>query len=104
MATRVFLALGSNLGDRHGRLIEAIERLQARIAIDAISSIYQTEPWGYANQPRFLNAACAGVTDLSPEDVLAFVKTIELSWAVNPPFVMARAQSTSIFFCTTTLS
>ena len=86
MATRVFLALGSNLGDRHGRLIEAIERLQARIAIDAISSIYQTEPWGYADQPRFLNAACAGVTDLSPEDVLAFVKTIEVELGREPTF------------------
>jgi dihydropteroate synthase/2-amino-4-hydroxy-6-hydroxymethyldihydropteridine diphosphokinase len=74
---RVYLALGSNLGDRHGRLIEAVERLQAHIAIDAMSSIYQTEPWGYADQPRFLNAACAGTTELSAEDVLHFVKSIE---------------------------
>ncbi|MBP7686631.1 MAG: dihydropteroate synthase [Thermoflexales bacterium] len=83
---RVYLALGSNLGDRHGRLIEAVERLQAHIAIDAISSIYQTEPWGYADQPRFLNAACSGTTDLSPEDVLAFAKSIEVALGREPTF------------------
>ena len=83
---RVYLALGSNLGDRHGRLIEAVERLQAHIAIDAISSIYQTEPWGYTDQPCFLNAACAGTTDLSPEDVLTFVKAIEVELGREPTF------------------
>ncbi|HZY41515.1 MAG TPA: dihydropteroate synthase [Anaerolineae bacterium] len=77
MTARVYLALGSNLGDRHGYLIEAVKRLQAHIAVDAISSIYQTEPWGYADQPRFLNAACAGATELSAEEVLHFVKAIE---------------------------
>jgi dihydropteroate synthase/2-amino-4-hydroxy-6-hydroxymethyldihydropteridine diphosphokinase len=77
MTARVYLALGSNLGDRHGRLIEAVARVQAHIAVDAISPIYQTEPWGCAEQPRFLNAACAGTTTLSAEDVLHFVKAIE---------------------------
>ena len=77
MTARVYLALGSNLGDRHGCLIEAVARLRAHIAVDAISSIYQTEPWGYADQPRFLNAACAGTTELSAEDVLHFAKVIE---------------------------
>jgi dihydropteroate synthase/2-amino-4-hydroxy-6-hydroxymethyldihydropteridine diphosphokinase len=77
MTGRVCLALGSNLGDRHGRLIEAVARLQTHIAVDAISPIYQTEPWGYADQPRFLNAACAGATELSAEEVLHFVKVIE---------------------------
>lgn len=83
---RVYLALGSNLGDRHGRLIEALDRLHTRIAIDAVSSIYQTEPWGYADQPRFLNAACAGTTDLSPDEVLAFVKSIEVELGREPTF------------------
>ena len=75
--TRVYLGLGSNLGDRYGRLIEAFDRLQAHIAIDVISSIYETEPWGYADQPRFLNVACGGETDLSPQELLGAVKTIE---------------------------
>ena len=75
--TCVYLGLGSNLGDRHGRLIEACERLQAHVTLEAISSIYETEPWGHADQPRFLNAACSGETDLTPEDLLGFVKSIE---------------------------
>ena len=73
----VYLALGSNLGDRHGRLIEAIDRLQRRVTIEAVSSIYQTEPWGYTDQPRFLNAACSGRTSLSTAELLVFVKSIE---------------------------
>ena len=86
MSARVYLALGSNLGDRHGHLIEALDRLQAQVTIDAISSIYQTEPWGYADQPRFLNAACSGTTSLSPRDLLAFVKSIEAEMKRAPTF------------------
>ncbi len=83
---RVYLALGSNLGDRHGHLIAALDRLQRRVAIDAISAIYQTEPWGYADQPRFLNAACTGTTDLAAEELLAFAKTIEAELGREPTF------------------
>ena len=86
MIARVYLALGSNLGDRHGYLIEAIDRLQAQVTIEAVSSIYQTEPWGYANQPHFLNAACSGTTNLPPEDLLAFVKSIEADMKREPTF------------------
>ena len=84
--TRVYLGLGSNLGDRYGRLIEAWDRLSAQVAIDAISSIYETEPWGYADQPRFLNAACGGETDLPPEDLLAGIKAIEAALGREPTF------------------
>src|SRR5512137_461164 len=74
---RVYLGLGSNIGDRYGHLIDALDRLQACLAIDAISSIYETEPWGYADQPRFLNAVCGGETDLSPQELLGAVKAVE---------------------------
>ena len=84
--TRVYLGLGSNLGDRYGCLIEALDRLQAHIAIDAISSIYETEPWGYADQPRFLNAACRGETDRTPQELLSAVKTIEMELGREPTF------------------
>jgi dihydropteroate synthase/2-amino-4-hydroxy-6-hydroxymethyldihydropteridine diphosphokinase len=84
--TRVYLGLGSNLGDRYGRLIEVLDRLQAHVVIDAISSIYETEPWGYADQPRFLNAVCGGETELSPQDLLGAVKTIELEMGREPTF------------------
>jgi dihydropteroate synthase/2-amino-4-hydroxy-6-hydroxymethyldihydropteridine diphosphokinase len=84
--TRVYLGLGSNLGDRYARLIEALARLQGHVAIDAISSIYETEPWGYADQPHFLNAACGGETDLSPQELLGAVKTIEMELGREPTF------------------
>jgi len=83
---RVYLALGSNLGDRHGHLIAAIDQLQAQVRVDAVSAIYQTEPWGYADQPRFLNAVCGGETDLSPEDLLQFAKRVEGQLGREPTF------------------
>jgi dihydropteroate synthase/2-amino-4-hydroxy-6-hydroxymethyldihydropteridine diphosphokinase len=84
--TRVYLGLGSNLGDRYGRLIEALDRLQAHVTIDAISSIYETEPWGYADQPCFLNAVCGGETELSARDLLGCAKAIETELGREPTF------------------
>ncbi len=86
MGQRVYLGLGSNIGDRYGHLIEALDRLQACLAIDVISSIYETEPWGYAGQPRFLNAVCGGETDLSPQELLGAVKAIEADLGREPTF------------------
>ncbi len=84
--TRVYLGLGSNLGDRYGHLIEALARLGSCVAIDAISSIYETEPWGYTDQPLFLNAVCGGEIDLSPLELLDAVKTIETELGREPTF------------------
>ena len=84
--TRVYLGLGSNLGDRYGRLIAALDRLQAHVVVDAISSIYETAPWGYADQPHFLNAVCSGETDLRPQNLLAAVKSIETELGREPTF------------------
>jgi dihydropteroate synthase/2-amino-4-hydroxy-6-hydroxymethyldihydropteridine diphosphokinase len=82
----IALGLGSNLGDRHGHLVEAIDHLSARVAIESIASIYETEPWGFLDQARFLNTACAGATDLSPEELLAFVKSIEVEMGRETTF------------------
>ncbi len=86
MGQRVYLGLGSNLGDRYGHLIEAIERLQPCLPIDVISSIYETEPWGYAEQPRFLNAVCGGETDMPPQELLRVAKSIETAMGREPTF------------------
>lgn len=54
----VYLGLGSNLGDREANLRQAIERIEALgLEITNTSSIYETEPAGYRNQPLFLNQA-----------------------------------------------
>mgnify|MGYP001054467343 CR=1 FL=1 len=73
----VFLALGSNLGDRYGHLRAALERLRERVEIEVVSSVYETEPAYVTDQPRFLNAVLRGRTSLSPLELLAFVKEVE---------------------------
>ncbi len=74
---RIYLGLGSNLGDRAQNIYAALQRLEARIRLDQISSLYETEPVGSADQPWFLNLVCSGETDLPPEALLHLVKTIE---------------------------
>lgn len=74
---QVYLGLGANLGDRQGNILQALQYVQARASITAVSSFYETEPVGYLDQPKFLNVCCALETDLPPRDLLRFVKWIE---------------------------
>jgi len=75
---RVYLALGSNLGDREGHLRAAVRGLRAGgVAIDVVSSLYETPPWGVEEQPAFLNAAVGGETQLTPRELLDLAKRIE---------------------------
>ncbi|TAJ18066.1 MAG: 2-amino-4-hydroxy-6-hydroxymethyldihydropteridine diphosphokinase [Dehalococcoidia bacterium] len=75
---RVALALGSNLGDREAHLREAVEGLRAGgVAIEAVSSLYETPPWGVVEQPAFLNAALVGTTSLTARELLLLAKQIE---------------------------
>jgi GTP cyclohydrolase-4 len=75
----VYLALGSNLGDRRGNLAAALQKLRDIVDIDIISSVYETEPVGYLDQPRFLNITCGGKTWLSPQELLKHAKAIEVA-------------------------
>ncbi len=74
---RVFIALGSNLGDRQDNLDRALEALTAAVRITARSSIYETDPAYVLDQPVFLNMVVAGETRLRPEPLLAELKRIE---------------------------
>jgi 2-amino-4-hydroxy-6-hydroxymethyldihydropteridine diphosphokinase len=76
MAT-VFIALGSNLGDRRGHLAEAIRRLGDLGLVTRASPVYETEPWGIREQPRFLNQVVELQTDLPPHTLLRHLQTIE---------------------------
>ena len=76
MAT-AYLGLGANLGDREGAIRSAIQELGAAGEVVAVSSLYETDPVGYPEQPAFLNGCAALRTELSPEDMLSFVKGIE---------------------------
>lgn len=82
----VYLALGSNLGDRRGNLAAAIQRLREKVEIHTISSVYETEPVGYLDQPRFLNMVCCGKTELAAQELLQEVKTIETAIGRQPSF------------------
>ncbi|HVB75482.1 MAG TPA: GTP cyclohydrolase MptA [Ktedonobacteraceae bacterium] len=73
----VYLALGSNLGDRRGNLSAALQRLREIMKITTTSSVYDTEPVGYSDQPRFLNIALRGQTTLTPRELLKAAKQIE---------------------------
>ncbi len=74
---KVYLGLGSNVGNRARNIYSALRRLQHEIHLDQISSLYQTQPVGYSDQPWFLNLVCTAETHLSPEDLLVLAKRIE---------------------------
>jgi 2-amino-4-hydroxy-6-hydroxymethyldihydropteridine diphosphokinase len=76
---RAYVGLGSNLGDRSATLTRALELLGERQAISlvAVSSFRETDPVGYLDQPRFLNAAVAIETSLSPQALLLALLEIE---------------------------
>jgi 2-amino-4-hydroxy-6-hydroxymethyldihydropteridine diphosphokinase len=82
--TTVYIALGSNLGDRRANLVEAISRLQTHVAVEKVSSVYETEPAYVADQPRFLNMVLQGSTALSPRELLSFLKKIEQHMGRTP--------------------
>lgn len=82
--TRVYLGLGSNTGDRFGNLREAVKRLAPQVRVEALSTVYDTQPVGYVPQPSFLNAVVQGETDLPPRDLLSFVKGIEEGMGRTP--------------------
>ncbi len=79
MANRVtvFIALGSNQGDRRAHLREAVRRIADCLAVERRSSVYETEPAYVTSQPRFLNMVLVGRTGLEPHALLDCLKRIE---------------------------
>jgi 2-amino-4-hydroxy-6-hydroxymethyldihydropteridine diphosphokinase len=79
-ATVAYLGLGSNVGDRPAHLRAAIEALRGHgVDVEAVSSLYETEPVGEVlEQPDFLNAAARVRTELDPEGLLDLCKAIEV--------------------------
>ncbi len=75
----IYLSTGSNLGDRALNLHNALTGLAPKVEVLAHSSIYETEPWGYVDQPTFLNQAIKASTTLEPLDLLAYLKKLEAS-------------------------
>lgn len=72
-----YLALGTNLGRRLENLRRALQALAPEVAVQAISSIYETEPAYVLDQPRFYNLALRAETTLPPMAVLQLLKGLE---------------------------
>jgi 2-amino-4-hydroxy-6-hydroxymethyldihydropteridine diphosphokinase len=71
--TLAYVGLGSNLGDRKATIRRAVELLGAA----RVSTLIETEPWGYADQPRFLNAVAELETDEGPRALLERLLEVE---------------------------
>ena len=75
---KLYLSLGSNLGDRAENLHRAIALIEERVGtVQRVSSFIETEPWGFESKHPFLNAACLVLTTLSPMECLDATQQIE---------------------------
>jgi len=77
--TRVFLGLGSNVGDRYNFIINAIKEIEKIQSVKLISSssVYETEPWGNKEQNRFLNSVVEVDANLEPLKLFRELKRVE---------------------------
>lgn len=73
----VYLGLGSNLGRRADNLRRAIVLLRRYVRPRRASSVYETAPWGFSQQPDFLNCVLEVTATLAPHQILASVKGLE---------------------------
>jgi len=71
--TVAYVGLGANLGDREARIRRAADLIDAR----RLSTVIETEPWGYLDQPRFLNAVAEVETELEARELLGLLFDVE---------------------------
>ena len=86
MLFEAYLGLGSNLGDRAGNIASGLESVRALSRTLTVSSLYETTPHGFRDQPSFLNAACAIWTPLDAFGLMAEIRAIETSLSGPRPF------------------
>ena len=78
MTHNLYLALGSNMGQRHANIMRALELIDQRVgSVYRVSSLIETEPWGFDSPHRFVNAVCLVHTMLSPRLCLEETQLIE---------------------------
>lgn len=80
----VAFGLGANLGDRAGALRSAAVELARKVEITAVSSVYETAPYGHRDQPAFLNCCVVGETITSARSLLALIAAIEAHLGRKP--------------------
>ncbi len=74
---KVYFGLGSNVGDRGAYIEEAIRLLAKEVNIEKRAEIYESKAFGVTDQDNFINTAIVGTTDLSPIELLQFIKEVE---------------------------
>jgi len=74
---KVFISIGSNLGDKIGSCKMALDEIGNFAEIVGTSSLYETEPVGNEDQPNFINSVAEIRTDLSPHELLGHLNSIE---------------------------
>lgn len=76
---KVYLSLGTNLGNRKRNIREAIEKIEEQIGVvERQSALYETEPWGYSSPNDFINSCVMVLTAMAPRQVLEATQRIEL--------------------------
>jgi 2-amino-4-hydroxy-6-hydroxymethyldihydropteridine diphosphokinase len=75
----VYLALGSNLGNRLINIKQAVSALSPQMDVQAKSYVYETPPWGYEDQRRFLNQVIKAKTYREPERLIKHIKRLEVT-------------------------
>lgn len=75
---KVYLGLGTNLGDKEANLHAAVRKINERIGeVTSLSAFYVTAPWGFSSENSFLNAACCVESELPPLELLRETQAIE---------------------------
>jgi 2-amino-4-hydroxy-6-hydroxymethyldihydropteridine diphosphokinase len=100
MKHTVYIALGTNLGDRLANLRTAIQSMPPEIIVIEESYIYETPPWGYKDQPAYLNMVIKGETGMEPEPLLTYLKQLEVELGREQNFRWGpRLIDLDILFC-----
>jgi 2-amino-4-hydroxy-6-hydroxymethyldihydropteridine diphosphokinase len=74
---KVIIAFGSNQGDRKSHINNALELMSKSLIIDVVSSFYISKPLGFDSENDFLNGICECSTEMTPIELLDFLKSIE---------------------------
>jgi 2-amino-4-hydroxy-6-hydroxymethyldihydropteridine diphosphokinase len=91
-----YIALGANLGDREATIRAALAELGAAdgVTVAAVSTLVETDPVGYVDQPRFLNGAAALETTLAPRQLLELLLAVEARFGRRREGVPAQGPRT----------
>lgn len=86
MIEKIYIGLGSNMGDRLENLHRAVSMFPSTIQSNRLSPVYETEPWGYTDQPAFLNQVVEVNSILPPLEMIEELKRLEKLLGREPTF------------------